>query len=192
MTSGRSLAAYMSSWLINGPGASHLVPAIVRRALLRWAGARIGKARILPSGIFRGELRNLEIGNGVFINTGVSIFPTGGISVGDGVHFGPNCTVMTGTHAVGTSHKRAATPTRFEPVVVGAGAWLGASVTVCPGVTIGEGCVVAPGAVVVDDLQPNGFYAGVPARLKNFLPTDLQDGKLPLESGDSIALGGAR
>ncbi len=38
-----------------------------------------------------------------------------------------------------------------------------------PGVTIGDGCLVATGAVVAKDLEPNGLYAGVPAkRIKDF------------------------
>ncbi|MBD0863959.1 acyltransferase [Gordonia sp. zg691] len=188
----RKITAYLSGWIVNGPAASYLVPAPVRRQVLRWAGAQVGRARILPSGTFRGELSNLEIGDGVFINTNVSIFPTGGIVIGDNVHFGPNCTVMTGSHTVGPEGQRAGSPTQYAHVEVGSGAWLGASVTVCPGVTIGDGCVVAPGAVVVDDLEPNGFYAGVPARLKYVLKLDSGDRAVPVESMESLASGGSR
>ncbi|WP_372495087.1 acyltransferase [Nocardioides pinisoli] len=50
------------------------------------------------------------------------------------------------------------------------GAWIGAAVTVLPGVTIGPGCVVAAGSVVTADCQANGLYAGVPARRIRDLP----------------------
>lgn len=41
--------------------------------------------------------------------------------------------------------------------------WLGANVTVLPGVTIGDGAIVAAGAVVVEDVPENTIVAGVPA-----------------------------
>lgn len=115
-------------------------------------------------GTFAGDLTKLTIGNGVFINTGVSLHPTGGITIGDNVSFGPRCTVMTGTHEIGGSEKRASEPTLFQPVQIGNGVWLGAGVIVYPGVTIGDGCVIAPGSVVTKDCLPDGLYLGVPAR----------------------------
>jgi maltose O-acetyltransferase len=42
--------------------------------------------------------------------------------------------------------------------------WMGARVTVLPGVTVGDGCVIAAGAVVTKDCEPGGVYAGLPAR----------------------------
>ena len=42
--------------------------------------------------------------------------------------------------------------------------WLGANVTICPGVTIGEGAVVAAGAVVTKDVAPRTVVGGVPAK----------------------------
>ncbi|NKX77504.1 acyltransferase [Gordonia amicalis] len=179
----------MAAWIVNGPGASYSIPPVLRRRLLRWSGAGIGGARILAGGTFRGDLTNLTIGDGVFINTGVSIFPTGGVAIGDNVHFGPNCTVMTGSHTIGGSRQRAASPTQYAPVVIGSGTWLGAAVTVCPGVTIEEGCVVATGAVVVDDLQANGLYAGVPARLKRRLPPDAGEDGRSVEAMEVVATG---
>lgn len=38
-----------------------------------------------------------------------------------------------------------------------------------PGVTIKKGCVVASGSVVSEDCRSNGFYAGVPAKLKRII-----------------------
>ena len=51
------------------------------------------------------------------------------------------------------------------PVRIGDDAWLGANVTVLPGVTIGNGAVVAAGAVVSRDVEENTVVGGVPARL---------------------------
>lgn len=43
--------------------------------------------------------------------------------------------------------------------------WFGASVTVCPGVTIGDNCVIGAGSVVTRDIPANSFAAGVPCRV---------------------------
>lgn len=52
-----------------------------------------------------------------------------------------------------------------KPVHIGSDCWFGASVTVCPGVTIGDNCVIGAGSVVTRDIPPNSFAAGVPCRV---------------------------
>lgn len=50
------------------------------------------------------------------------------------------------------------------PTLIKDGCWVGANVTIIPGVTIGEGCIIAAGAVVTKNCEPDGLYAGVPAK----------------------------
>lgn len=168
-TAKRRRPGRLKVWLVNGPLSSALLPVRIRRAGLRAFGVEVGKSSIGHSGLIVGDLENLKIGSGVVINTGFSLHPTGGITVGDRVFMGPRVTVVTGTHAIGESTQRASTPTVFSPVSIGRGSWIGAGVIVCPGVVIGPGCVVAPGAVVTGDLEADSFYAGVPAKLKRRL-----------------------
>ena len=52
-----------------------------------------------------------------------------------------------------------------EPVHIGSGVWFGASVTVLPGVSIGDEAVIAAGAVVTKDVPPRTVAAGVPAKV---------------------------
>ena len=55
------------------------------------------------------------------------------------------------------------------PVKIGDGVWIGANATILPGVIVGDGCFIAAGALVTEDCEPDGFYAGVPARrIRNF------------------------
>ena len=51
-----------------------------------------------------------------------------------------------------------------RPVVIHDHVWIGARAIICPGVTIGEGAVVAAGAVVTQDVEPYTIVGGNPAR----------------------------
>lgn len=52
-----------------------------------------------------------------------------------------------------------------KPVSVGNNCWFGANVTVCPGVTVGDSCVIGAGSVIVKDIPSNSFAAGNPCKV---------------------------
>ena len=93
--------------------------------------------------------------------------------IGDNCNFGPNVTIVTPIHPMVASERRAMRTAEREkkllcyakPVQIGNDCWFGASVTVCPGVTIGDGCVIGAGSVVTRDIPANSFAAGVPCRV---------------------------
>jgi acetyltransferase-like isoleucine patch superfamily enzyme len=51
------------------------------------------------------------------------------------------------------------------PVTIGDNVWMGARVTVLPGVTIGENAVIGAGSVVTKDIPPNAIAVGNPAQV---------------------------
>ncbi len=51
------------------------------------------------------------------------------------------------------------------PIHIGKWVWIGANATVLPGVTIGDGAIVATGAVVTKDVPENTVVGGIPARV---------------------------
>lgn len=57
----------------------------------------------------------------------------------------------------------------YKPITVGKGVWSGANATILPGVHIGEGAIIAAGAVVNKDIEKNCLYGGVPAKLIRYL-----------------------
>lgn len=105
--------------------------------------------------------RNLHIGKNVFINSHSMFTDMGGIYLGDNVLIGPNVTIASVNHNLEPSIRH---NLQLKSVYIHNNAWLGANVTVTPGVTIGENAVVGAGAVVTKDVPANCVVAGVPAR----------------------------
>lgn len=91
------------------------------------------------------------------------------IQIGSDCDIAPQVTFLTGTHEVGSAARRAGRGLG-QPIHVGSGTWIGARSTILPGVTIGSGCVIAAGSVVIDAVPPNSLAAGVPAVVKKQLP----------------------
>lgn len=103
---------------------------------------------------------------------------TGGIGcpieVGDDCDIAPAVVFITGTHEIGSTRRRAGVG-KALPIKVGAGTWIGARALIMPGVTIGEGCIVAAGSVVTGNVPANALVAGIPATVKKELPVDPTD-----------------
>jgi acetyltransferase-like isoleucine patch superfamily enzyme len=106
--------------------------------------------------------KNLHLGKNVFINLGCRFQDTGGITVGDETLIGHGSTLTTLNHSVDPARRADMIP---GPIVIGRRVWLGASVTVLPGVSIGDGAIVGAGAVVTQDVPADTIVAGVPARI---------------------------
>lgn len=84
-----------------------------------------------------------------------------GISIGDNVNLSSEVAIWSLQHDVQDPNFAAV----GGPVVVGDRAWLSFRATVLPGVSIGEGAVVAANAVVTKDVAPYAIVAGIPARV---------------------------
>lgn len=153
----------LAATLINAVSASAWLPRRVRVGLWRAAGITIGTVVDVRSGCWMNTSR-LTVGDRVFINSGFTLDGFEHVTIGDESWLGVNVTLLTSTHRVGGTARRAGEITS-APISIGGGCWLGAGVTVLPGVTIGPGCVVGAASVVTKDLEANGLYVGAPARL---------------------------
>lgn len=100
----------------------------------------------------------IEFGERVFVNQGCTFLDQGGIYLGDGVLIGPKTNLISSDHPL-TMPERSDFITR-APITVEAEAWIGADVTVLPGITIGRGAVVGAGTVVTKDVPPNTLVTG--------------------------------
>lgn len=136
----------------------------LKRALLRLAGAKVGRnvricssARILGAG-------ELEIGDNAWIGHECMISVSSKIVIGADCDFAPRVFVGTGTHRVTPDGSRIGGITASEDVTIGRGCWLCAGAMVLPGVKVGDMSVVAAGGVVNRDVEPFTMVGGVPAR----------------------------
>lgn len=148
--------------------ATTAVPTRHRWSLLRRLGLTgVGQSTI-AAGVHFANLEGVSTGRGCFLNVGVFL-DHGPISLGRNVFVGPRAMVLTGDHPIGSPERRAADG-EHRAVTIGDGCWIGAGAIVLPGVQIGAGCVIGAGAVVARDCAPHGVYAGVPARRLRDLP----------------------
>lgn len=106
--------------------------------------------------------QNITIGRHTFINMGCSFQDWGGIVIGDDCLIGHNCTICTVNHSQNPDRRGDMT---CAPVRIGNKVWIGANVTILPGVSIGDGAIIAAGAVVNRNVEQNTIVGGIPAKL---------------------------
>lgn len=103
----------------------------------------------------------------VTIGLGTMISAAKYILIKNNVLISQNCFIGDHDH----EYKDINVPIRFQglknvrPVIINEGAWIGANVTVCSGVTIGKNAVVGANSVVKDNIPDYAVAAGVPAKV---------------------------
>lgn len=105
--------------------------------------------------------KNLHIGKHVFINSCCQFQDQGGIHIGDGALIGHSVVLATLNHDLNPEKRADLYP---KPIRIGKNVWIGAHATVLQGVTIGDGAIVAAGAVVTKDVPAGATVGGVPAK----------------------------
>lgn len=147
----------------NGLASSPLVPASARYRLLALHRTfNISKCVIQANVRWWGGSR-VVVGAGSFINRECVINHSGEVRIGSNVAIGPGCMILTATHEVGPSRRRSGRGFVAD-VVIQDGVWLGARVTVMPGVTIGRGTVIGANSLIINDCDADSLYVGSPAR----------------------------
>lgn len=106
--------------------------------------------------------KNIHLGKNVFINSDCKFQDQGGIYIGDNVLIGHNVVLATLNHEEDPKKRGNLCP---SPIRIGNDVWIGSNATVLPGVTIGDGAIIAAGAVVTKDVDEKSVVGGVPAKL---------------------------
>lgn len=106
----------------------------------------------------------IRLAENVFINGGCTFLDGGYITIGENTLIGPNCCFYTPQHPFDHVERRKPQETEHS-ITIGKDCWLGGNVVICPGVTIGDRCIIGAGSVVTHDIEPDSVVAGNPARI---------------------------
>lgn len=144
-----------------------------RGEIIRQIVGTIGDGFFFHGPIYFHYGKHTSIGKNFFANFNFTVQDDAYVNIGDDCNFGPNVTIVTPIHPMVAEERRVMLDEKGEeghfcyakPVRIGDGCWIGANVTVCPGVTVGNGCVIGAGSVVIRDIPDNSFAAGVPCRV---------------------------
>ena len=139
---------------------------LMRYLCLKVAAKRTGKNVCVMDHVYLHHWEGLEIGDNVSIHEQCNINAFGGVRIGNNVSISHGVSIVSFNHTWTDGN----VPIKYNPsvpgaVVIGDDVWVGCGSRILAGVTIGNRVVIAAGAVVTKDCEPNGVYAGVPAKL---------------------------
>lgn len=123
----------------------------------------------------------VRIGTGTYVNRYTIFDAHSHLHIGRDVMIGPHCYFTDADHGMEPGSSVKSQPMHHRPLIVEDEVWIGARVTVLPGVRIGRGAVVAAGAVVTRDVPAMAVVAGVPARVMKY-----RDGRSAQEEISSL------
>jgi len=137
-----------------------------------------------PNVSFRNAER-ITIGAGTHIGEYSTIWAgnsTGRITFGEKALLAPRVTVTASNYGIARGVPPMDQAKNEQDIRIGSGTWLGADVVVLAGVTIGDGAIVAAGAVVTKDVLPDAIVGGVPAKILGFRPDAAGAASAPVEA----------
>ena len=144
-----------------------IVTQAIEHTIPRRALGRVGPRVYLPRNVSLRFPENIELLSDIALGTGDALWASANARITIGAHtlVGPNVTIITANHGFAAREEHIADqPQRERDVRIGEDVWIGANAVILPGVTIGDGAVVAAGAVVREDVSPFTIVGGVPAR----------------------------
>lgn len=152
-----------------------------RALLLRCFGARVGQGCRLRRTVRIYYPWNLVMGEQCIVGDRVELYSLGSIVLQDRSMISQEAYICTGTHDLTVL----ALPLVTYPIVIGQDAWVCARAFIGPNVTIGEGAVVAAGAVVARDVEPWAIVGGNPAKF--IKQRELRDTRSAFSGGEPTA-----
>lgn len=134
-----------------------------RQIILQELFGKVGSASIVPP--FHCDYgSNIYVGDRFYMNYGCVILDCNTVHIGDDVLCAPYVQIYTAYHPT-DPQARLTGKELAAPVAIGNNVWLGGSVIVCPGVTIGDNTTIGAGSVVTKNIPANVVAAGNPCRV---------------------------
>lgn len=138
----------------------------LKSVYLRVQGCKVGARVVFYPGVWINPCMDISIGDDVDFAKDVLITTRGGVEIGDRVLIGYRTQIFSTNHIIppkpkkifNSGHER-------KKVIIQSDVWIGANCIILPGVSIGEGAVVAAGSIVTKDVMPFTIVGGNPARI---------------------------
>lgn len=127
-------------------------------------GENLGENSFISAPVYGACVETMKIGKNCFINSNLLAMARGGITIEDDVMIAGNVQLLTNNHDV--YDRQILT---CKPILIQQGAWIGAGVTILPGVSIGRYAIVGAASVVTKDVPDYGVVVGNPAKIVKML-----------------------
>lgn len=138
----------------------------LKASILRLVGAKVGKRPTIYPDVWIFPGPGLVCGDDVDFALGVIITTNGGVEIGDRVLLGYRAQVLSANHNIPPGKGRIfGSGHNYSKVKIANDVWIGANSVILPGVSIGEGAVIAAGSIVTRDVPAFSIVGGVPAAL---------------------------
>lgn len=108
--------------------------------------------------------KQISIGQRFFANFNFTVLDEARVTIGDDCFIGPNVSIYTACHST-DPEMRNSRQEWAEPVSIGHNVWIGGSVTILPGVIIGDNVTIGAGSVVTRDIPSNSVAVGNPCKV---------------------------
>lgn len=108
--------------------------------------------------------KHIRVGKRFFANFNWTVLDEAMVTIGDDCFIGPNVSIYTACHST-KPIERNSRKEWARPVSIGNNCWIGGSVTILPGVTIGDNVTIGAGSVVVKDIPSDSIAVGNPAKV---------------------------
>lgn len=141
-----------------------------RKVYYKMLGAKVGNDAGFSRRVEISYPKGLVVGNHFSVGWYTLLDARGGLTIGNDVNISSYVKIVTGSHDIDDPDFTA----DFRPVTIGNHVWIGTGAIVLQGVNIGDGAVVAAGAVVTKDIPPYEVWGGVPAKFIRTRTKDLR------------------
>ena len=144
-----------------------LRPSETRRMkeILKALLGHVGDDDILVNQPFRCDYgKQISVGKRFFANFNFTVLDEARVTIGDDCFVGPNVSIYTACHSTDPV-ERNSRQEWAKPVSIGHNVWIGGSVTILPGVSIGDNVTIGAGSVVTSDIPSNSVAVGNPCRV---------------------------
>lgn len=138
----------------------HIPSWTIRKLVLEFSGLKLGKGTVLHMGCKFFDPRNIVIGYDTKIGDRTFLDGRDKLTIGNHVDIASEVMVYNSEHDIESTTFEA----KNEPVTIGDHVFIGPRAIILPGITIGQGAIIAAGAVVTNKVEPFSVVAGVPAK----------------------------